>query len=118
MIRRKKAEFLDKLLKLFDDARLIKKKDIEEKCQGNTYLFVQTEKHLKILEKEGMIRCNILDEYHLEPKGRNVLNDLSNLGYVARHKIEAAEWERLEEAGEDDEIFFELPLYLLFRWTS
>ena len=116
MIRREKAEFLDKLLKLFDDARLIRKKEIEKKCQGNTYLLVQTEKHLKILEKDGMIRCNILDEYYLEPKGRTVLNDQTNLGYVAKHKIEAAEWEEYDDDDDDNEegeIYLQLHLHLL-----
>lgn len=103
MIRREKAEFLDKLLKLFNELRVFRKKDLEEKCKGDTYLLVQTEKHLKILEKDGMIRCSILDEYYLEQKGRNTLNDLENLGYVARHKIEAAEWKRFE--GEDDDYY-------------
>ena len=100
MIRREKAEFLDNLLKLFNEVRFFRKKDLEEKCKGDTYLFVQTEKHLKILEKDGMIRCNVLDEYWPEPKGRNTLNDLDNLGYVAMHKKEAAEWEKFEEEDE------------------
>lgn len=115
MIRKEKAEFLDNLLKLFNEVRVFRKRDLEEKCKGDTYLFVQTEKHLKILEKDGMIRCNILDEYWLEPKGRNTLNDLENRGYVSMHKIEAAEWERFEE-DEDYEEEILPPLFdLLFH---
>ena len=111
MIRKERAEFLDNLLKLFNEVRAFR--NLEEKYKGNTYLFVQIEKHLKILKKDGMIRCNVLEEYYLEPKGRNVLNDLDNLGYVAMHKKEAAEWEKLEDVGEDDEIFLALPLHLI-----
>ena len=72
---------------------------------GDTCLFVQTEKHLKVLEKDGMIRCDVLDEYKLEPKGRTVLDDLNNLGYVAMHKKEAAEWERFEQQDYDSDWF-------------
>lgn len=108
MIRKEKAGFLDNLLKIFNEVRTFRKKDLEEKCQGDTYLFVQTEKHLKILEKDGMIRCSVLDEYYLETKGRTTLDDLDNLGYVAMHKKEAAEWEELE--GEDyDSDWFPFP---------
>ena len=80
-IRRDKAAFLDSLLKLFGDVRKIRKKDLEIKYAGDSYLFVQTEKHLKILEADGMIKCNVL----------------------AKHKIAEAEYEEMEE--DDDEIF-------------
>ncbi|HEY5773790.1 MAG TPA: hypothetical protein VIS75_14235 [Chitinophagaceae bacterium] len=102
-IRRDKAEFLDSLLKLFYDVRKVRKKDLEIKYAGDFYLFIQTEKHLKILEADGMIKSNVLDEYYLEPLGLKVLNDIENLGYLANHKIAAAEYERMEE--EDDDIF-------------
>ena len=103
-IRRDKAEFLDNLLKLFDGVRKVRKKDLEIKCAGDSYLFIQTEKHLKILEADGMIKSNVLDEYYLEPLGLKVLNDIENLGYLANHKIAEAEYERLEE--EDDDVLF------------
>ena len=102
-IRRDKAEFLDSVLKLFDGARTIRKKNLEIKYAGDSYLFIQTEKHLKILEADGMITCNVLDEYYLQPLGIKVLNDIENLGYLAKHKIAAAENERQEE---DEETFF------------
>jgi len=105
MIRKERAEFLDNLLKVFDQVRVIRKKDLEIKFKNDTYLLVQTEKHLKILEKDGMIRCSVLDEYYLEPTGRKVLDDLENLGYLARHNKEAAEWQRIED--EDDEHEYE-----------
>ena len=114
MIRKEKAEFLDNLLKLFNEVSVFRKRDLEEKCKGDTYLFFQSEKHLNILEKDGMILFNGMDEYWLEPKGRNTLNDLDNLGYVAMHKKEAAEWEEFEEEGEDDGIYKMQPLHLLF----
>ena len=102
-IRRDKAAFLDSLLNLFNDVRNVRKIDLEIKYAGDSYLLFQTEKHLKILEADGMIKSNVLDEYYLEPLGRKVLNDIENLGYLAKHKIAEAEYERLEE--EDDEIF-------------
>jgi len=102
-IRRDKAGFLDSLLKLFDGVRKVRKKDLEIKYAGDSYLFIQTEKHLKILEAEGMIKCNVLDEYYLEPLGSKVLNDIENLGYLAKHKIAEAGYERMEE--DDGEIF-------------
>ena len=115
MIRKEKAEFLDNLLKLFSKARVFRKRDLEEKGKGDTYLIVQTEKHLKILEKDGMIRCNVLDEYYLEPKGRNTLNDLENRGYVSMHKIEAAEWQRFEEEEDCEHEILTPLLDLLFH---
>ena len=101
MLRSEKAEFLDNVLKLFDGVRKISKKDIEIKYQNDTYLFVQTEKHLKVLETDGMITCNVLDEYYLQPQGLKVLNDLENLGYLAKHKVAAAEYERMEDEEDD-----------------
>jgi len=100
-IRKDKAEFLDTLLNLFNDVRKVRKKDLEIKYEGDFYLFIQTEKHLKILEADGMIKCNVLDEYYLEPLGRKVLNDIENLGYLAKHKIAEAGYEKMEQ--EDDE---------------
>ena len=79
--------------------RKVRKKDLEIKYAGDSYLFIQTEKHLKILEADGMIKCNVLDEYYLEPLGSKVLNDIENLGYLAKHKIAEAEYERMEEDG-------------------
>ena len=104
-IRRDKAEFLDSLLKFFDGERKIRKKDLETKYDGDSYLFIQTEKHLKILEADGMIKCNVLDEYFLEPLGLKVLNDIENLGYLAKHKIAEAEYERMEEEDDYGDIF-------------
>ena len=101
MIRSEKAEFLDNVLKLFDGARKISKKELELKYQHDTYLYIQTEKHLKILEADGMIKCNVLDEYYLQPEGSKVLNDIQNLGYLAKHKVAAAEYERMEEEEDD-----------------
>lgn len=101
MIRRDKAEFLDNVLKLFEDVRKITKKDLEIKYRHDTYLYIQTEKHLKILEADGLITCNVLDEYYLQPPGLKVLNDIENLGYIAKHKTEEAEYKRME----DDEIY-------------
>jgi len=102
-IRKDKAEFLDNLLQLFDGVRIVQKKDLEIKYAGDSYLLVQTEKHLKILEGDGMIGSNVLDEYYLEPLGLKVLNDMENLGYLAKHKIADAEYERMEEDDDDDE---------------
>ena len=104
-IRRDKAEFLDSLLKLFDGVRKVHKKDLEIKYAGDSYLFIQTEKHLKILEADGMIKCNVLDDYYLEPLGLKVLNDIENLGYLAKHKIAEAEYERMEEEDDYGDIF-------------
>ena len=111
------AEFRDNLLKLFDGRRTITKKDLEIKYKEDTYILVQTEKHLKILEAEGMIRDNGLDEYHLQPKGLRVLNDMENLGYVASHKVAAIEAEKDEEKAEkrDDNVLSIIDLiFLLF----
>ena len=102
-IRKDKAEFLDSVLKLFDGVRKVRKKDLEIKYAGDSYLFIQTEKHLKILEADGMVKSNVLDEYYLEPLGLKVLNDIENLGYLAKHKIAEAEYERMED--DDGEIF-------------
>ena len=104
-IRRDKAEFLDSLLKLFDGVRTLRKKDLEIKYAGDPYLFIQTEKHLKILEADGMIKCTVLDEYYLESPGRKVLNDIENLGYLAKHKIADARYERMEYEDDHGEIF-------------
>ena len=104
-IRKDKAEFLDNLLKLFDGVRIFRKKDLEIKYAGDSYLFIQTEKHLKILEADGMIKCNDLEEYYLEPLGLKVLNDIENLGYLAKHKIAEAEYERMEEEDDYSDIF-------------
>ena len=104
-IRRDKAGFLDRVLKLFDGVRTVRKKDLEIKYKDDSYLLIQTEKHLKILEADGMIRRNVLDEYYLEPLGGKVLNDIENLGYLAKHKIADAEYERMEEEDADGEIF-------------
>ena len=111
MIRRDKAEFLDNTLKLFDGVRKISKKELELKYQHDTYLYIQTEKHLKILEADGMITCNVLDEYYLQPQGLKVLNDLENLGYLAKHKVAAVEYERMEDEEDDwDFPFLFIPL--------
>ena len=110
MIRRDKAEFLDNTLKLFDGVRKISKKELELKYQHDTYLYIQTEKHLKILEADGMIKRNVLDEYFLESMGLKVLDDVENLGYLAKHKQEASRWDKLEEEEETDDWFpFPLP---------
>ena len=105
-IRSDKAGFLDSLLKLFDGVRIFRKKDLETKYAGDSYLLIQTEKHLKILEADGMIKCNVLDEYYLEPLGRKVLNDIENLGYLAKHKIAEAGYEKMEQEDDEDEWFF------------
>ena len=111
MIRRDKAEFLDNTLKLFDGVRKFSKKELELKYQHDTYLYIQTEKHLKILEADGMITCNVLDEYYLQPQGLKVLNDLENLGYLAKHKVAAVEYERMEDEEDDwDFPFLFIPL--------
>ena len=115
MIRKERAEFLDNLLKVFNDVRLIRKKDLEIKFKDDTYMLVQTEKHLKILEKDGLIRCSVLDEYYLEPAGRKVLDDIENLGYLAGHHKEAAEWQRIED--EDDEYDW-LPIPIPFPFPD
>jgi len=101
IIRREIAEFRDNVLQLFDGHRTIRKKDLELKYKGDTYLLVQTEKHLKILETDGMIRDNGLEEYHLQPKGLRILNDIQSLGYVARQKVAAVEAEKEEEKAEE-----------------
>ena len=113
-IRRDKAEFLDNVLKLFTDVRRIRKKDLEEKYRDDYYLFFQTEKHLKILEADGMIRCDVFDEYYLEPQGRLILDDIENLGYLAKHNIDEAkneaELKKMEEKEEKIYPFLELIL--------
>lgn len=100
MIRRERAKFLDSVLMLFDGKRTIRKKELDIKYKEDSYIFYQTEKHLKILEADGMIRDNGLDEYHLQPRGLSVLNDIDNLGYLARHKVAAVKAEELEEKEE------------------
>ena len=112
MIRREIAEFRDNLLRLFGDRRTIRKKDLEIKYKEDTYTLVQTEKHLKILETDGMIRNNGLDEYHLLPEGLRVLNNIEILGYLARHKVAAIEAEKEEEKGEKHLYIIELLLSL------
>ncbi len=97
MIRRERAEFLDSVLRLFDGKRTIRKKELEIKYKEDPYIFYQTEKHLKILEADGMVLHNGLDEYHLQPKGLIVLEDIETLGYLARHKVAAVEAEIKEE---------------------
>jgi len=117
MIRREIAEFRDNLLKFFDGHRAIRKKDLEIKYKGDTYLLVQTEKHLKTLEADGMIRYNGLDEYHLQPQGLRVLNNIESLGYLARHKVAAIEVEKDEEKADerDGNIFSIIEIiFLLF----
>ena len=103
MIRRERAEFLDSVLKLFHESRTIRKKELEIKYKEDSYVFYQTEKHLKILEADGMISDNGLDEYHLQWKGLRVLNDIEGLGYLARHKVAAAEAEEQEASEEQEE---------------
>jgi hypothetical protein len=102
VIRREIAEFRDNVLKLFDGHRSVRMNDLELKYKGDTYILVQTEKHLKILETDGMIRNNGFDEYHLQPRGLRVLNDIENLGYIARHKIAAIEYEKEEKLDEEE----------------
>ncbi len=101
MIRKERAEFLDNVLKLFHEKRTIRRKELEIKYKEDSYILRQTEKHLKILEADGMISDNGLDEYHLQPEGLRVLNDIENLGYLARHRVAAAEAEREEEEEEE-----------------
>jgi len=117
MIRREIAEFRDNLLKFFDGPRAIRKKDLEIKYKDDTYLLVQTEKHLKILETDGLIRNNGFAEYHLQPKGLRVLNNIESLGYLARHKVAAIEVEKDEEKADerDGNIFSIIEIiFLLF----
>ena len=57
-----------------------------------------------------MIKCNVLDEYFLQPEGLKVLNDMENLGYLAKHKLAAAEFERMEEDHGWDFPFLFIPL--------
>ena len=117
MIRRERAEFLDSVLMLFDGKRTIRKKELEIKYKEDSYIFYQTEKHLKILEADGMIRDNGLDEYHLQPRGLSVLNDIYNLGYLARHKVAAVNAEELEEKeerqGRGHSLFLIMELFFL-----
>ena len=105
-IRKDKARFLDSLLKLFLDVRTVRKKDLEIKYASDSYLLIQTEKHLKILQADGLIRSNVLDEYHLEPLGLKVLNDIENLSYLAKHKIADAEYERMKEDHDEGDWVF------------
>ena len=117
IIRREIAEFRDNVLKLFDGHRTIRMNDLEIKYKEDTYILVQTEKQLKILETDGMIRDNGLDEYHLQPKGLRVLNDIESLGYLARHKVAAIEVEKDEEKADerDGNIFSIIEIiFLLF----
>jgi hypothetical protein len=117
MIRREIAQFSDNVLRLFDGHRTIRKKDLELKYKEDTYALVQTEKHLKILETDGMIRNNGFDEYHLQPGGLRVLNDIESLGYLARHRVAAIEAEKDEERAEkrDAKVYTILDLiFLLF----
>lgn len=114
MIRKERAEFLDNVLKLFEGRRTIRKKELEVKYKGDSYIFNQTEKHLKILEADGMINDNGLDEYHLQPKGLKVLKDIERLGYLARHKVAAVEAEKQEEKGHGVFLIIDLFLWLLF----
>jgi hypothetical protein len=101
MIRREIAQFRDNVLRLFDGHRTIRKKDLELKYKEDIYALVQTEKHLKILETDGMIRNNGFDEYHLQPGGLRVLNDIESLGYLAKHKVVAIEAEKEEEKADE-----------------
>src|SRR6187431_3493254 len=101
MIRRERAEFLDNVLKLFDGKRTIRKKELEIKYKEDSYIFYQTQKHLKILEADGLITDNGLNEYHLHPKGLRILTDIESLGYLASHKVAAIEAEKQEEKGHD-----------------
>ena len=114
MIRREIAEFRDNLLKLFDGRRAIRMNDLEIKYKNDTYLLVQAQKHLKILEADGMIKNNGFDEYHLQPQGLGVLNNIESLGYLARHKVAAIKAEKEEEKGEKHLYIIEL-LLSLFR---
>lgn len=117
MIRREIAGFRDNVLKLFDGRRTIRKTDLELKYKDDTYILVQTEKHLKTLEADGLIRNNGLDEYHLQPQGSRVLNDIESLGYVARHNVAAIEFEKDEEKADerDGNIFSIIEIiFLLF----
>lgn len=115
MIRREIAEFRDNVLKLFDGHRTIRKIDLEIKYKEDTYFLVQTEKHLKILEADGLTRYNGLDEYHLQPKGLRVLNDIESLGYLARHRVAVIEVEADEEKADerDGNIFSIIEIILL-----
>jgi len=112
-IRKDKARFLDNLLEEFKNVSCIRKKDLEIKYKNDSFMFVQTEKHLKILENDGMIRSTESGEYYLEPRGAKVLNEIEDLGYLARHKKQEAEWQKLEDE-EEEEFSFDLPALLLF----
>jgi len=122
MIRRERAEFLDSVLKLFDGVRTIRKKDLEIKYKEDAYTLCQTEKHLKILRDDGMISDNELDEYHLQPKGLRILSDIESLGYLARHKVAAVEFEEeeQEEKGYKVSVIFDLVclLFILFNYMG
>lgn len=112
MIRKERAAFLDSVLKLFDGKRTIRKKELETKYREDSYILYQTEKHLKILEADGMISDNGLDEYHLQPKGVRVLRDIETLGYLARHKVAAAEAEKQEAKGHGVSFIIDLFFFL------
>lgn len=117
MIRKERAEFLDNVLKLFQDNGAIRKKELEIKYKEDSYILRQTEKHLKILEADGMICDSGHDEYHLQPKGLSVLNNMETLGYLARHRVAAAEAEAQEEAEEEGDspfLLVELILWVIF----
>lgn len=117
MIRKERAEFLDTILRLFDGKRIIRKKELEIKYKEDSYIFYQTQKHLKILEADGLISDNGLDEYHLQPKGSRILSDIESLGYLARQKVAAVEAEeqelREEQEGKGDWVFFVIELFFL-----
>jgi hypothetical protein len=117
MIRKERAEFLDNVLKLFQDNGAIRKKELEIKYKEDSYILRQTEKHLKILGADGMICDSGHDEYHLQPKGLSVLNNMETLGYLARHRVAAAEAEAQEEAEEEGDgpfLLVELILWVIF----
>ena len=99
-IRRNKAEFLDKILLLFKDERLVRIKDLELEYKADYYSFFQIEKHLKMMETDGLIARNVFDEYYLQPQGLKIVNDIDNLGYLAKHKVAEAKYEESEEDGE------------------
>jgi len=73
MIRKERAEFLDNVLKLFDGKRTVRRKDLEIKYKHDTYTYYQTDKHLKILERDGLISSSPLEEYYYNPKGLKFL---------------------------------------------
>ncbi|HET9745423.1 MAG TPA: hypothetical protein VFP97_06920 [Chitinophagaceae bacterium] len=44
-----------------------------------------------------MVKSNELDEHHLQPKGRAVLGDIENLGYLAKHRLAEAAMNEQED---------------------